>query len=122
MLKPEVSISVGLATGALVWSIYSKATPPVTDIRVGPPGDKDLDAARKAAAWTAAGAVAAISLIAKDPTVFILGGSMVVVVDWWTRHANEVNPLSGFVSMAGDDLDTPLQSVASDPVFMSGAA
>lgn len=94
-LKPEVSLGVGLATAAVVWSVYNNATPTIADIRTGAPGDEHIDASRKMAAWTTAGIVGGISLIAKDPTVFIVGGAMIVAVDWWHRHANEVNPDTG---------------------------
>lgn len=98
-LKSEVSIGVALATGAVVWGIYSNATPNLTDIRVAPPGDTNVDATRKSAAWTATAVVAGISLIAKDATVFIIGGSLVVVLDWLHRHANAFNPDTGRASM-----------------------
>lgn len=94
-MKPEVSIGTGLAVAGLVYAIYSNATPPIADIRAGEPGNRDIDASRKLAAWSAVGVVSAVSLIAKDGTVFILGGTMVVMLDWWHRHANEVNPVTG---------------------------
>lgn len=95
MLKPEVSLGVGLATAAVVYSVYQNATPTIADIRTGPPQDDHIDSSRKMAAWTAAGVVGGISLIARDATVFIIGGAMVVALDWWTRHANAVNPDTG---------------------------
>ncbi len=103
-LKPETSITTGLACAALVIAVYSKAVPSQADLRVGTRDDDDIDAARKAAAWTAAGVVAAVSLIAKDATVFIIGGGMVVAVDWWTRTANHNDPsLASFLpSLASD--------------------
>lgn len=94
-LKPEVSLPVGLAVAALVYGIHSNATPPLTDIRAAKPGDSTIDASRRFATWTSAAVVAGVSLIAKDPTIFILGGTMVVVMDWATRHGNLVSPLSG---------------------------
>lgn len=94
-LKPEISLPVGLATAALVYGIYSNATPPLTDIRAGKPNDPTIDSSRKFASWTAATVVAGISLIAKDPTIFVLGGSMVVVMDWAHRHGNWVSPVTG---------------------------
>jgi hypothetical protein len=94
-LKPEISLGVGLATAAVVYAVYSNATPTIADIRSAPQGDPTIDSTRKSASWLSAGVVGAISLIAKDPTVFILGGAMVVAMDWWTRHANEVNPDTG---------------------------
>lgn len=117
-LKPDVSLTVALATGAVVWSIYTNAVPTLPDIRVGKPNDPDIDASRKAAAWTAAGLVAGISLIAKDSTIFITGGAMVIVADWWVRHANAKNPMVAGVTPAGAQV--ALQDVDPDTTFMSG--
>lgn len=108
MLKPETSLGVGLATAVLVFAIFQNATPSIADIRVSEEQDPDIDSAERLASWTAAGAVAGISLIARDPTVFVLGGSMVVAMAWWHRHANQVNPLTGKaanVVMREDALD-----------------
>ncbi len=103
MLKPEISLTVGLATAALVYGIYSNALPTVADIRVGQEADPDVESAEQLATWTAAAAVSAVSLIAKDPNVFVIGGSMVVVMAWWHRHANHVNPLTGLARRAGGE-------------------
>lgn len=92
MLKPEVSLGVGLGTGAVVAAVYYNALPPLVDIRVGQPQNKDVAAGRKAAAWTSAGIVGGISLLAKDPTIFAVGAAFVIVLDWWYRHANAVDP------------------------------
>lgn len=100
-LKPEVSLGVGLAVAAIVGAVYMNATPTLAEVRVGRPGDDDLEASRKVAAWTSGGVVAAISLLAKDPTVFIIGGGMTVALDWWYRHANQVDPRSGRASAGG---------------------
>lgn len=94
-LPRQVSIGVGLATAALVWGIYNSALPSIAESRVADPGDRDLGAAERTATWTAAAAVAGVSLIARDPTVFVLGGSMVVVLAWWHRHSNAYNPTLG---------------------------
>lgn len=112
LLKPETSLMVGLATAAVVYSTYQHAVPTIADMRVGAPQNRDLDAARKAASWTAAGIVAAISLLAKDPTVFVIGGVMVVSLDWFTRHANEVNPMIGKATGAMGITGTPMSPAA----------
>lgn len=115
-LKPEVSIGVGLATAGLVFAIYSNATPNLADIRTAEPDDGDVESTRKLAAWSSVGAVSAVSLIAKDPTVFVLGGSMVVLLDWWHRHANAVDPRSGrAATMVGPDGGQVGMSDATDP-------
>ncbi len=128
-LKPEVSIMTGLTVGALVWTIYNRALPADVDMRVAAPNDTDVESSRKKAAYTAAAAVAAVSLIAQDATVFILGGSMVVAVDWWARHANAVNPEMGRAFIPGFNGVTPNTSPAlqdesagpSDPGYADSA-
>jgi hypothetical protein len=105
-LKPEVSITTGLAVAALVWTIYNRALPADVDMRVASPNDADVESSRRKAAYTAAAVVSGVSLIAKDATVFILGGSMVVAVDWWTRHANAVNPELGKAFIPGFNQST----------------
>lgn len=100
-LKPEISLGVALATGAVVYGIYTNATPTVADIRTLPSQNRDVASAEKQATWTAAAVVGGISLIAKDPTVFILGGVMVVALAWSHRHANLVDQVTGRASSIG---------------------
>lgn len=100
-LKAEVSIPVAAATCAMVYGLYSNATPSVADIRVAPAQDQDIDASRKMAAWSAAAVVCGVSLLAKDPTIFVLGGGTILILDWWTRHANAVKPETGKASSLG---------------------
>lgn len=95
MLKREASLGVGLAVSALVLGIYWGALPTVAEQRVSEPDDRDLHAAERTAMWTSIGAVAAVSLIAKDPTVFILGGAATIAMSWVNRHANAFNAALG---------------------------
>lgn len=104
MLKPEASIGVGLATAAVVYGVYTTAVPSIADVRSLPQGTRDIEASERSAAWMSAAVVGAISLIAKDPTVFILGGSMVVALSWWYKHAETVNPEFSMAVPKGDDL------------------
>lgn len=95
MLKPEVSLPTGLAVAAIVYGIHSNMTPTIADIRHNEPGDPNISSSRKAATWTSAAVVGGISLMTKDPTIFVVGSFMVIAMDFLTRHANLVNPLTG---------------------------
>jgi hypothetical protein len=122
--KPEVSIGLGLAVATLVYAIYNRGLPANADVRVGKPGDETIEAVRKQNAWLAAGAVGGVSLIAKDPTIFIIGGAMVVVLDWFTRANNWTNPLSGRVDVNPFTVESERQlaSVPNDTVYDYGQA
>jgi hypothetical protein len=114
LLKPELSVPVAAALSTLVYGIYSQATPSIADIRVGRQNDANIESSRKGAAWAAAGSVAAISLITKDPTVFVVGGGMVILMDWWTRHANAVDPATGTASSVGSAPTSPMAPAPID--------
>jgi len=121
-MKPEVSVPAALATAALVGGIYANATPPLVDIRSAPPGDPNIQSSRKQAAWLAAAAVAGISLLAKDKTIFVMGGAMVIAFDWYHRHADAVNPATGKASVrmsSGYVNNTQVQEPIADVYSMA---
>lgn len=106
-LKPEVSIPVAAGCATLVYAVYSQATPSIADVRVAKPDDPEIDSSRRTAAWMAAGIVAGISLLSKDPTVFVVGGAMVIGMDWWTRHSNVYSPSTGKINGAPVGITPP---------------
>ncbi len=103
-LKPEISLTVGLATGAVVFGVYTNMLPTVADTRANDVNNPDLASSEKAAAWTSAAIVSGISLIAKDATIFIVGGAITVAMAWFYKHANNVNPEFHMAVPKGDQL------------------
>lgn len=124
LLKPEVSLGVALATGAVVYGIYQRATPTHADIRSLQANNADINAAERQATWTAAGVVGAISLIAHDPTVFTVGGLMIIAEAWKHRHANMVDSTLGrpVPTNVTPATATPPQTQAEAPSMYSAPA
>jgi hypothetical protein len=102
MLKPEVSLPIAAATATIVFGIYQTHLPTVAETRVTNPGNPAIDSSRKTATWMAAAVVAGISLVAADPTIFIVGGAMVITLDVVHRHAGAVNPATGKMVASGE--------------------
>lgn len=100
-LKPEMSLGVGLALGTAVIAIHQLSTPSMADVRTLEPDNKDVAAAEKAATWMSAGLVSIVSLMAKDPTIFIVGGIMTVAVAFYSRHSNMVSPIMAALPVPG---------------------
>ena len=98
-LKPELSLGASLAVMALDFGIYQLHMPPSADIRATQPHNGSIEQARKAATWTAIGAASALSLLARDPNIFIFGAGFAVVLDFFYRHANAVHPATGQVTI-----------------------
>jgi hypothetical protein len=102
MLKPEVSLPIAAATATIVFGIYQTTNPNVAQTRVTSPGNPAIDSSRKTATWLSAAVVAGISLLASDPTIFIVGGAMVVAMDMIHRHAGTVNPATNKMVASGE--------------------
>lgn len=113
-LNQAASLGTGLAVSALVVAIHMNATPSLADVRVGDVGNADIDSAERAASWQAAGVVAVVSLLARDPTIFIIGGAVTVGMALWTRHANWTNPLTGRASTATLGRDATMMDVEDE--------
>ena len=94
-LRPEFSVMGGLAVGAIVFAVHQQATPSQADIQALPAGTPDIDHAERRATWMSAGIVSAVSLIAKDPTIFVLGATMTIGMALWTRHSNYMESVGG---------------------------
>lgn len=100
-MKPEVSLGVALAVGTAVFAIHTVATPTMADTRTLDAGNKDVASSERTATWMSAGLVATISLMAKDPTIFIVGGAMTVAMAWWSRHSNSLSPITSALPHLG---------------------
>jgi hypothetical protein len=94
-LAPEASIGTGLAVCGVVYAIHSNFTPSIADMQGLPAGNVDVDAAERKATWLSAGVVAGISLLAKDPTIFVLGSVATVALAFFSRHATWTDSKSG---------------------------
>jgi hypothetical protein len=97
ILKPEGSLALGVATAGMVYGVYSFSLPNTATMHATQANDNNIEAARKKAAWTSAAVVSIVALLTKDKTIFVLGGTMVVALDWHARHANVVSPETGQV-------------------------
>lgn len=98
MLKPEVSIPVALATGAVVVGVYQAMTPTSADQKTVQPGSRGADflaGSEKTAFYVSVGVVGAIALIAKDPVPFWVGGAIACVLSWTHRYSTNVDPSTG---------------------------
>lgn len=102
---PEVSLGTGLALAVLAYGVFEQHLPPTADIRTCESGNRDVHASAKSAAWISGAAIAGVSLIAKDGTLFTIGGLAVLALYWTTQHANHVSPLTGKVHATGLTVD-----------------
>jgi len=114
-LRPEISVPAAIATATVVYAIQGRSLPPQIEMRANPEvGDEMVESTRKQNAWMAAATVAGISLIARDPVIFIVGGAMVVALDWMTRINNYTSPLTNKVDRGAAGDVPPAEIVTPD--------
>jgi hypothetical protein len=98
-IKPEHSLGASLAVMALDFGIFQLQLPSVADVRSSAPHNCAIKSSTIAAGWTAVSACAALSLLARDPNIFIFGGGFAALLTWYYKHANMVHPGTGQVTM-----------------------
>jgi hypothetical protein len=109
-LKPDQEIIVSALVALAVYSIFQHDTPNLADIKASAPGGAaslNTHKSVKTAIWTSAALVAGVGLLAKDPTIYIVGGAVTVVESWKHLHAN--------VTDAKGNVVAPGMSVSGQP-------
>lgn len=114
-LKPEASVMSGLAVAALVYGIHANFTPSVADIQGLPAGNKDVDVAERKATWVSAGVVSGVSLLAKDPTIFVMGSAMVFAMAFFTRQATWTDTKTGLIAPSPGQSAVSANDLAEGP-------
>jgi hypothetical protein len=87
-LKPSDELIVSATSIALVLAIFSQNTPNLADVRADQPGNVNTHKSVKLAAITSVATVGALSLLAKSPTVFSVGGAAILFETWKYHFAN----------------------------------
>lgn len=105
-LSDEYSLMGGLAVGTVVFAVHQSFTPSVSDIQGLPAGVDDIDRAEKKATWLSAGIVAGVSLLAKDPTIFVIGSAVTIAMAFTTHHANWLDGTTGQAAMTPSEVAT----------------
>lgn len=121
ILKPDTSVMVGLANGGIIAAIYSGALPSVASIRTADPQDRDIEGARKMAAWTSASVLGFMYLLTRDRNSFLIGGLVLGAVDFLVKHSNGMDPMTGLLNAfdghSGEPLDHETASMYPLPDY-----
>ena len=88
ILKPSDQVVVSATGIALVYAIFAQSTPNLADVRADKTGNVNTHKAVKLAAITSIAAVGSLALVAKSPTVFTIGGAMILFETWKYHFAN----------------------------------
>lgn len=94
-LKPNEELTVSALAATVVYGIFQLNAPNLADVKASKSGNGMVHGSVKTAAWTAATVTAGIALLAKSPTVFVVGGLLTVAESWKYMHANATSHVTG---------------------------
>ena len=94
-LKPSEEIQVAALSAAVVYGVFQIDAPNLADVKAAKPGNANVHGSVKSAAWTATAVTAGLALLAKSPTIFVVGALMTVAESWKFYHANNMSPATG---------------------------
>lgn len=108
------ALVTGLAVAGVVIGINSVHLPTVAAARASSPGNKHMEAARMSSSWTAAVVVVGSTVLARmfkgsgyAATIFVIGGTVVIALDFAHRMANSTDNKTGKLVGQGMDATAP---------------
>ena len=116
VLKPEGSVVAGIATAGMVYAIYQMDMGPVSAVHMTDPNHPALESSRKKAGYTSFIAVAAITLIARDRNIGMLGFASIIAMEAHYRHAIMADNTNQLVQPPSPDKYVPADNVVPMPV------
>jgi hypothetical protein len=117
ILKPEGSVVAGIATIGVVYGLYQLNVGTVAEAHATRDNHPALETSRKKAGYSSLVLVSGLSLLTKDPTIFILGCATVIAMEIAYRHGIMVDPLSGKMTRPSPEASyAPAENVVAFPM------
>ncbi len=98
-LSGENSIIMAAAAAGIVYAIFTQKIGPVADVHATGARDGNMGAAIRKAEWTSIISVAALTLLAQDLNVAIIGGGAVLLEQLSYRHAWMASEANGQIQV-----------------------
>ena len=99
MHKPEVSLPLALALGVAEYAVFQVEAPNLADVKGAQPHNTVVSKSVTTAGWTCAGMTAGLAILAKDYTIFVVGGAIALALVLKYKHANVTEPMTVQVVM-----------------------
>ncbi len=113
-LKQGESLLVAVLTAVGVFLIFQHNAPNLADVKASAPGgaaSANTHASVKMAVYESAALVVGVAVLARDPTVYVLGGAVTAFEGWKYYHANAAGP----ATPAGQAIVAPGSNVTGQP-------
>jgi hypothetical protein len=109
------AVELGVFVGLVDTVIYLHFLPPVADVKALPANTPDIESSERTALLVTTAFTLLVAGFARSWDTFIIGGAIIVGVDFAFKHANAVNPETG--SMTGAPENTGLDNAHPMPDY-----
>lgn len=94
------AVELGVFVGLVDTVIFLHFLPPVADIKTFPSNNNDIESSERTALMVTTAFTLLAAGFAKSWDTFVIGGAVIVGVDFAFKHANAVNPETGKMAQA----------------------
>lgn len=113
-------VELGVIVGLVNVVIFLHFLPPVTDVKAAPPFNTDVETSEREALMVCTAFTLLVAGFGRSLETFMIGGAVVIGVDFAFKHANAVMPgTSKMVPAAAQSMDVgtshPLPDYAGSP-------
>jgi hypothetical protein len=95
------AVELGVLAGVANLLIYQHFMPPVSDVKTADQFNPIIESSERTALLLSVGATALIATFVKSWDTFLIGGAIIVGIDFAYKHANAVHPDTGTMQAPG---------------------
>jgi hypothetical protein len=111
------AVELGVFVGLVNTVVFLHFLPPVADVKTIQPFNQDIESSERTALLATTAFTLLVAGFARSWDTFLVGGAVIVGVDFAFKHANAVHPATGKMAVqpesAADDNVHPLPSYSS---------
>lgn len=114
------AVELGVIVGLVNTVVFLHFLPPVADVKAAPPFNNDIETSERTALLATTAFTLLVAGFARSVETFMIGGAVIVGVDFAYKHANAVLPgTSKMVPPAAQSMDVgtahPMPDYAGSP-------
>jgi len=94
------AVELGVFVGLVDTVLFLHFLPPVADVRSAQPFNRDIESSERTALLATTAFTLLVAGFARSWDTFIIGGAVIVGVDFAFKHANAVHPDTGKMTVA----------------------
>jgi hypothetical protein len=96
------AVQVGVLAGLANLLIFQHFMPTVADVKASDQFNPLVESSERTALLVSVGATAVVATFVRSWDTFLVGGIVIVAIDFAYKHANAVNPNTGTMQSPGD--------------------